>query len=56
MNSVIPLHNRGASCNNSGTLRLMYGAGMRLMECMTLRVKDVGFGRREIIIREGKSG
>lgn len=34
--------------------RLMYGTGMRLMECMTLRVKDVDFGRREIIIREGK--
>lgn len=34
--------------------RLMYGTGMRLMECMTLRVKDVDFGRREIMIREGK--
>jgi integron integrase len=34
--------------------RLMYGTGMRLMECMTLRVKDIDFGRREIIIREGK--
>lgn len=34
--------------------RLMYGTGMRLMECMTLRVKDVDFGRREIIVREGK--
>ena len=36
--------------------RLMYGTGMRLMECMTLRVKDVDFGRREILIREGKGG
>lgn len=35
---------------------LLYGTGMRLMECMTLRVKDVDFGRREIIIREGKGG
>lgn len=34
--------------------RLMYGTGMRLMECMRLRVKDVDFGRREIMIREGK--
>lgn len=34
--------------------RLMYGTGMRLMECMRLRVKDVDFGRREITIREGK--
>ena len=34
----------------------MYGTGMRLMECMTLRVKDVDFGRREILIRDGKGG
>lgn len=34
--------------------RLLYGAGMRLMECITLRGKDVDFGRREITIREGK--
>lgn len=34
--------------------RLLYGTGMRLMECMKLRVKDVDFGRREILIREGK--
>ena len=34
--------------------RLMYGTGVRLMECMGLRVKDVDFGRREIMIRVGK--
>lgn len=34
--------------------RLLYGTGMRLMECVALRVKDVDFGRREIVIREGK--
>ena len=34
--------------------RLLYGTGMRLMECARLRVKDVDFGRREILIREGK--
>lgn len=34
--------------------RLLYGTGMRLMECVRLRVKDVDFGRREILIREGK--
>ena len=34
--------------------RLLYGTGMRLMEVMRLRVKDVEFARREIIIREGK--
>lgn len=33
---------------------LMYGAGLRLMECMRLRVKDVDFGRGEIVVRQGK--
>lgn len=36
--------------------RLLYGTGMRLMECIRLRVKDVDFGRREILIRDGKGG
>lgn len=34
--------------------RLLYGTGMRLMECLRLRVKDVDLARREITIREGK--
>lgn len=34
--------------------RLLYGTGMRLMECVRLRVKDVDFERLEIIIRDGK--
>lgn len=42
----------------SGTMGLMasllYGTGMRLMEGLRLRVKDVEFSRREIIVREGK--
>lgn len=33
---------------------LMYGTGMRLMECLRLRVKDIDFGSGEILIREGK--
>lgn len=33
---------------------LLYGTGMRLMECLRLRVKDVDFTRRDIIVREGK--
>jgi len=33
---------------------LLYGGGMRLMEAMRLRVKDVEFSRHEIIVREGK--
>jgi integron integrase len=33
---------------------LLYGTGMRLMECTRLRVKDVDFERNEIVVREGK--
>ena len=33
---------------------LLYGTGMRLLEALRLRVKDVEFERREIMIREGK--
>jgi integrase len=33
---------------------LLYGGGMRLMEAMRLRVKDVDFARHEILVREGK--
>lgn len=34
--------------------RLLYGTGMRLMECVRLRVKDVEFERAEIVVRDGK--
>ena len=34
--------------------RLLYGTGMRLMECVRLRVKDVDFARGEILVRDGK--
>ena len=33
---------------------LMYGAGLRLMECVRLRVCDVDFGYNQIIVRSGK--
>lgn len=33
---------------------LLYGTGMRLMECVRMRIKDVDFLRHEIIIRNGK--
>jgi integron integrase len=33
---------------------LMYGTGMRLMECLRLRVADVDFGRNEVTVRDGK--
>lgn len=36
--------------------RLMYGTGMRLMECMRLRVGDVDFGNRLVVVRDGKGG
>ena len=35
-------------------VQLLYGTGMRLMEGMRLRVKDVDFAHRAIIVREGK--
>ena len=35
---------------------LLYGTGMRLMECLRLRVKDVDFARNEITVRDGKGG
>ena len=33
---------------------LLYGAGLRVMECMRLRVKDLDFGQRQIVVRDGK--
>jgi len=35
---------------------VLYGTGMRLMECLRLRVKDVDFARGEITVRDGKGG
>ena len=41
-----------------GQMRLMalllYGAGLRLMDCIRLRVKDIDFGYRQIVVRDGK--
>jgi integrase len=36
--------------------RLVYGTGLRLREALSLRIKDVDFGRRVIVVREGKGG
>jgi integron integrase len=33
---------------------LLYGSGLRLIECLRLRVKDIDFTRHEIVVREGK--
>jgi integron integrase len=42
----------------SGTYGLMagllYGSGLRLMECVRLRVKDLDFGYRQVTVRDGK--
>jgi site-specific recombinase XerD len=35
---------------------LLYGTGMRLLEGLRLRVKDVEFERRELLVRDGKGG
>jgi integron integrase len=44
----------------SGTMglvaALLYGTGMRLLEGLRLRVKDVEFERRELLVRNGKGG
>ncbi len=46
--------------NLHGTHRLigtlLYGAGLRLMECLRLRVKDLDFGSHQITLRDGKGG
>jgi integron integrase len=36
--------------------RLLYGTGLRLMECLQLRVKDVDLVRHQLIVRQGKGG
>lgn len=33
---------------------VMYGAGLRLMECLRLRVQDIDFSRNELTVRDGK--
>ncbi|MBI4528903.1 MAG: tyrosine-type recombinase/integrase [Deltaproteobacteria bacterium] len=33
---------------------LLYGAGLRLMECLRLRVKDIDFSTNQIVVRAGK--
>jgi integron integrase len=45
-------------CKMSGTTGLMaglmYGSGMRLMECVRLRVKDIDFAQHQVMVRDGK--
>ena len=35
---------------------LLYGSGLRLMECLRLRVKDLDFEYHQIVVRDGKGG
>jgi integron integrase len=35
---------------------LLYGSGLRLLECLRLRVKDLDLERKELIVRDGKGG
>ena len=34
--------------------KLLYGSGLRLMECLRLRIKDIDFGNHRILVRDGK--
>ena len=36
--------------------RLLYGSGLRILECLRLRVKDIDFASREVLVRDGKGG
>lgn len=33
---------------------LLYGAGLRLLECARLRIKDIDFGYNQILVRDAK--
>ena len=55
-----PAEAKNVLSNMSGINKLMasllYGTGMRLMECVRLRVKDIDFSNNRIIVRDGKGG
>ena len=57
---LTPVEVRALLNERSGTMglvaSLLYGTGMRLLEGLRLRVKDVEFERRELIVRYGKGG
>jgi integron integrase len=45
---------KGLSGSNKLVAKLLYGSGLRLMECLRLRVKDIDFGMNQIMVRDGK--
>lgn len=51
---------RSRPCSSTSTgvkrlaVALLYGSGLRLLECLRLRVKDVDFASNEIVVRAGK--
>ena len=55
---LAPAEVRAVLARMDGAPRLMatllYGSGLRLLECCRLRVKDVDFGRNQIVVRSGK--
>jgi len=55
---LTPQEARAVIANMTGLPKLMtkilYGSGLRLMECMRLRLKDLDFGNHQIIVRAGK--
>jgi site-specific recombinase XerD len=36
------------------TAKLLYGSGLRLMECVRLRVQDIDFAQHQVLVRDGK--
>jgi site-specific recombinase XerD len=45
---------RSLSDTHALMAKVLYGAGLRLMECLRLRVKDLDVAQREIVVRDGK--
>lgn len=41
---------------NKLAAQIMYGSGLRIMECLRLRIKDIDFANHQIIVRDGKGG
>lgn len=41
---------------NKLAAQIMYGSGLRIMECLRLRIKDIDFANRQIVVRDGKGG